>query len=156
MLPKRGIFECFDRCEQHIDQIVLKPIKLMRDEGDQVDMNIVNRAAPQIGRAHSGDAARKISNGLRAEVQNGQHRLHFGVKLLQNAEIDEPFADFSRPCRLRQSLEKGESVWGLARSAVVSCTDRRPSAWASDAIADRHIRADPRLEDVEVVAIDCI
>ena len=38
----------------------------------------------------------------------------------------------------------------MARSAVVSCTDRRPSAWASDAIADRHIRADPRLEDVEV------
>jgi hypothetical protein len=98
MLPKRGIFECFDRCEQHIDQIVLKPIKLMRDEGDQVDMNIVNRAVPQIGRA------------------------------------------------LRQSLEKGESAWGLARSAVVSQkhpVEQRKSVVGHDGRSRKEYAANP-------------
>jgi hypothetical protein len=36
VLPKRGILKCLYRCEQHIDQVVMEPVVLVRDEGHQM------------------------------------------------------------------------------------------------------------------------
>ena len=87
MFPKRGILKCLYRCEQNIDQVIMEPEVLVRDESHQMNVNIVIGPAAQIGRAHSGDATREISNTLRTEVQDGQDRRHFGVELFHHAEI---------------------------------------------------------------------
>ena len=102
MFPKRCILKRPDRCEQHIDQVVMKPVVLMRNEGHQMDVNIVIGPAAQIGRAHYGDATREISDALRTEVQGRQDRRHCGVEFFQHAEIHQALPDFCGSGRLRQ------------------------------------------------------
>src|SRR5271156_6658667 len=69
VFPKRGILKRLDRCEQHVDQVVMESIILVRDERDQMNLNIIIGPAAQIGRAHSGDAAGEISNAPGTEFE---------------------------------------------------------------------------------------
>ncbi len=104
MFSKRGIVECLYRHKQHIDQVVMKPIILMGDEGHHMNMNVFISPAAQIGRSHAGDAAREISNAFRSEVQDRQDRRYLGVKFFQHAKVNEAFPDFGGSGRLRQPL----------------------------------------------------
>jgi hypothetical protein len=92
----------------------MEPVVLVRDESHQMNVNVVIGLAARIGCAHSGDAAREISNALRTEVKNRKDRHDLGVKLFQRAEIRQAFPDFGGSGRLRQLLEQREPVWGLA------------------------------------------
>jgi hypothetical protein len=40
VFQKRGIFKCLYRCQQHIDQVVMKPVVLVCDKSQQMHVNI--------------------------------------------------------------------------------------------------------------------
>lgn len=80
--------------EQHVDQVVLKPIVLMGDKGDEVKVAVFLLAAGELENFRFDDAIGVVSDALRVERQGLEHGRQALVEVLDQGQIGHAFFDF--------------------------------------------------------------
>jgi len=93
VLANRAILKAPQAGEQHIHQVVLKPVKLVRDEGDDVQIPVGVIPARELEDLRAEDALGVVPNPSRHECEGLKGWAQLIVKATNQAQIDHPLFD---------------------------------------------------------------
>ncbi len=110
VLPQRAVVEDLDAGEQHVDEVVLEAVELVREEGDGVEVPLRRPPAGELEDVAPEDGLRVVVDALRAEREGPEHRPELVVQTLEERQVRHPGLHLGRLRRLGELLRQGEPV----------------------------------------------
>jgi hypothetical protein len=114
VLAKRAVVKGLQTGQEDIDQVVVQPIVLMRDKGNEMQIPFPLGASGQLKDLGFDDAIGIVLNAVLAEGEMIQHGFEQSIAGFNQLQIGDPFFHFRRFGRLRQLLHQGQFVGLIA------------------------------------------
>jgi hypothetical protein len=121
MLAQCAVLKTLQTAQQDIHQVILEPVILMSDKGDEGQITVFLIATSQLKDFGFDDTVSKVLDTVLVERQPNEHRFERLIKLLNQIKIRHTLLDLRRPGRLRKFLHQRQfiSVGSPRRRSIV-------------------------------------
>ena len=110
VFPIHGCPERLHDTEKHVDRGILKPVVLIGDEGNGMEITVGVRAALQLEHFRSVDTARVVSDTFGPDVEDLEDGCDLPVQLRQDFQVGDRLPDLARAGGLRDLAEQRQPV----------------------------------------------